>query len=401
MISSAPSVPPLRPAVASLARFLRSVRIGKQITPRVSGVLDLSRWVAAALVLVFHLGTNVLMPWAELPVEHRGAWQALLYALLNCGDQAVLWFFVSSGFLVGGGVLASIQARSFVLAGYAVNRTARIYAVLIPALVLGYVLDGARIFQYGLGSAGQETPEAYTAWAVLSNLLCLQTLVAPPLGSNRPLWSLAYEVWYYALFPLLLAPFWARGRGMVAALAGAAAILAFLLVFNPGMLGSFLVWLLGVAARVCPWPLLRSQRGAWLLAALAALAYPFLLPLLPSGAVKLLVGIAFASTLLATRFSRNDGALPFAEWHALFAGFSYSLYLVHAPILHSVLTFLQGRADPELRLLPAGLAPLLWGVSLFVLLAVCGYVFSCFTEAHTDRLRVALTQSLGLRRRPG
>ena len=40
------------------------------------------------------------------------------------------------------------------------------------------------------------------------NAFFLQTIVGPTFGSNGPLWSLAYEWWYYVLFPLALGAVW-------------------------------------------------------------------------------------------------------------------------------------------------------------------------------------------------
>jgi hypothetical protein len=40
------------------------------------------------------------------------------------------------------------------------------------------------------------------------NAFFLQTIAGPTFGSNGPLWSLAYEWWYYVLFPLVLAALW-------------------------------------------------------------------------------------------------------------------------------------------------------------------------------------------------
>src|SRR6185369_2558000 len=64
-------------------------------------------------------------------------------------------------------------------------------AVLIPALVLTAALDMAR----------GEGPNLLVA---LANAVFLQTIAAPTFGSDAPLWSLAYEFWYYVMFPLLM-----------------------------------------------------------------------------------------------------------------------------------------------------------------------------------------------------
>lgn len=69
----------------------------KRISPHTSNLLDLTRATAAALVVLFHARTYVL--GGKLPSDTIGS---ILYSFSNCGTQAVFWFFVISGYLVGG-----------------------------------------------------------------------------------------------------------------------------------------------------------------------------------------------------------------------------------------------------------------------------------------------------------
>lgn len=146
-------------------------------------------------MLVYHLRLIILAPETAVAAEYRGIWQQLLYLATDCGPQAVIWFLVTSGFLVGGSVVSAIRLQRFDLYRYFVNRISRLYVVLIPAPILGYALDEVRVLHYGLSPAGDETARSYDAWMVIANALCLQTVVAPMLGSNKPLWSLLPEKW--------------------------------------------------------------------------------------------------------------------------------------------------------------------------------------------------------------
>ncbi len=207
------------------------------------------------------------------------------------------------------------------------------------------------------------------------------------------IWSLAYKGWYYILFPLLLAPFWARRRSdVVIALLFAVAICA-LLARNPPILGGFSLFLLGAVARVAPAPLIRSQRVAWFAALSVVVFSPLLLEHLGNWA-KLLSGLAIANAILPSRFATNQPTLPGGAWHAVLAGFSFSLYMTHAPMLHVILTTVTGQREPPLGLQPMGREPLLWGASLFMALVLYGFLFSRVNEMQTDKVRRTLWSAL-------
>lgn len=54
------------------------------------------------------------------------------------GHQAVIIFFVLSGFFVGGGFISDINKN---IISYSIKRISRFYTVLFPALCLTFVLD--------------------------------------------------------------------------------------------------------------------------------------------------------------------------------------------------------------------------------------------------------------------
>src|SRR5262249_23783089 len=135
------------------------------------------------------------------------------YTVTSFGHDAVMVFFVLSGFLVGGAVVNAFRQRRWNLRQYAVARATRLYVVLIPALALTAFWD-----RLGLHWFGQHTiytgvadvfrhdffnvSERAGLGALLGNLFFVQTVLVPPFGSNDALWSLAFEGWYYVMFPL-------------------------------------------------------------------------------------------------------------------------------------------------------------------------------------------------------
>ncbi len=356
----------------------------QRVTPRTSLALDTTRWAAAALVLLYHLSTACLAPDADGP---------LLRLLEGAGPAAVIWFFVLSGYLIGGGVVLDMRRGRFRFARYASSRATRLYVVLLPALALGYAIDSARVALAGFSPVpGQEAPASYAASTIIGNLLCLQTITVPTLGSNGPLWSLACEGAYYVVAPLLLAPL-LRGRpaGMRWPLFGLAlTMLAGLWLGNPRVPRLFLTWLLGAALRLYAPQRRQAQRlglPAWIVAVALLLAYPLLLPRL-GGAVNLLVAASFAAALLTTIGDERPVPARAQRLSASLAGFSFSLYLVHVPILHGLLALWTGSRMDALRLpVLAGHAAMLALAAIVIPLA---WLFSRLTEARTDTVRAWL-----------
>ena len=107
---------------------------------------------------------------------------------------------------------------------YALNRVTRLYLVLIPGLLLTLFWDtlGLDFFPANPVYTGEPrlwshdfipVRERLTLEAFTANAFFLQTILAPPLGSNDALWSLSYEFWYYMIFPCLWLAVNAAARG--------------------------------------------------------------------------------------------------------------------------------------------------------------------------------------------
>ena len=110
------------------------------------------------MVLVYHVRLNILVAQQDVTPSYDGVIVKAIYLATDCGHQAVIWFFVISGFLVGGSVVNDIRRDRFQFGRYAINRFSRLYVVLIPALLIGYCIDEARIFLHGMSTG----PEAST-----------------------------------------------------------------------------------------------------------------------------------------------------------------------------------------------------------------------------------------------
>jgi len=60
---------------------------------------------------------------------------------ITLGNEAVMIFFVLSGYLVGGSAIGAMRRDTWSWRRYLLKRLTRLWVVLIPALVLGFALD--------------------------------------------------------------------------------------------------------------------------------------------------------------------------------------------------------------------------------------------------------------------
>jgi len=114
--------------------------------------------------------------------------------LLRFGQEAVILFFLLSGFVINYSFRNSSD-QSF--GTYFFKRSARIYIPLAFIFLLGYLGES-----YNKGAL--INPDL---WTLLKNILMLQdwgevkpNVLADPYMGNIPLWSLHYEWWFYMLY---------------------------------------------------------------------------------------------------------------------------------------------------------------------------------------------------------
>ncbi len=152
------------------------------------------------------------------------------------GHQAIMVFFVLSGYVIA----YVADTRENDLRTFLVARLARLWSVLVPALVLTVVCDilGRQFGADSRGFAGSPADHPLIRIGAMLSFLSETWVSIQPL-SNGAAWSLCLEFWYYVTFGLwtFMRPGWTR-IGMVSATA--------LLSGHKGLL-LFPVWLMGVA----------------------------------------------------------------------------------------------------------------------------------------------------------
>jgi peptidoglycan/LPS O-acetylase OafA/YrhL len=363
------------------------------IDTRAAVFLDLLRGLAALVVFAEHFRLLFFVGYNQIPTG-RSKW-GLAYLLASAGHQAVVVFFVLSGYLITGSVLRLVKTGRWSWRLYLTHRMVRLWIVLLPGLALGILWDRLGLFLHrapatysGANSVMIHDVAARLGFrVVLANALFLQTIKFPTLGSNGALWSLANEFWYYILFPCLMLMCWHGRRWPLRVVAGVAfALIAFFV--GPEILLGFPVWLMGTAlVYLRPMTIPRWVRG---MAAAIYVAVFFALSRSPgregwkNDIILGVVTMAFVWTLLCAREAANNRA-PWVLFSRTLSRFSFSLYVVHTPLLLLLASVLVG----DRRWQPSA-GHLLAGCGVAVLALAYAYLFASVTEFRTDALRTRI-----------
>lgn len=344
--------------------------------------LDWLRFGAAFMVMVSHVRGGHFAAYGDLAPPFHSPLVAMSFALTRLGGEAVVLFFVLSGFLVGGGSARRAIQGTFGSRVYLIDRVTRIYTPLIPALIL---TAGVVLFRGGHVSPG----------AFFGNLAGLQGVVVENFGGNAPLWSLAYEIWFYILWGGVLTLF--IGGGLSARILAWLCVLVGLAMFTKLAAVYLFCWLLGVVACFT-----RSVTPRWfgLAAALPLVGAGVILSQLttdsdslptrgfyawlPSHAVAMLVlslGFVVLVRTLATWEPQTLRGKVFEQWGAPLAAFSYTLYLTH----FAVLGFWEGFSHERARELNLSSFSL-FGAKILACLGFAWVIYFLF-ERQTGRIR--------------
>jgi peptidoglycan/LPS O-acetylase OafA/YrhL len=265
------------------------------------------------------------------------------------------------------------------------------------------VYSGApRPWQHDFFSVG----DRLTLQALLGNLCFVQTIWVPPLGSNDPLWSLSFEFWYYLLFPcgwLALfgktTPRWQRALYAAFCAAG-------LLIVGKTIALYFPIWLLGTAIHLLPRiPCLGRLAGA--LTAVVVVLFGLVMGLTHLSAFKAALGdstiavdyvtaISFAVVLYLVLDNRTPSRRSaYAAISRELATFSYTLYVVHMPLL----IVLRAALLPDEPWTPDVLHIVLAGLLALFSLAYA-FAIARLTEGRTEAIRDWIWERLKPQPRP-
>lgn len=364
--------------------------------------LDVMRAGAAQAVLLGHLYQLFFFG------SHAGPESALTMAVhakimffSNYAHEAVIVFFVLSGYLVGGPAARSMMSGRFSWKSYLPDRLVRLWTVLLPCLVLTFALDMVST-HFGSGlhfltSWSSFFPRDWVnadTWSVermIANAAFLIRLTAPQYGTNVSLWSLANEFWYYMMLPAFATVlFGSKSQRAFSAivLLTVAYLLHGVQYLLPAFMMGFGIWMVGAVLYN-----LSSMKAAAPIALALLLSSGLLLwTVTPEKGTLVhdaLIGVGTAGIIGLARFipARGFGAIG-----KFFASYSFSLYAIHVPVLVLLFSF-----DPMTAIdRPYGSADLLrfigYAVATNAVAVAFWFVFEKRTASIKRALRDAITE---------
>lgn len=352
--------------------------------------LDILRALAAALVLLSHWRALFFVDYPAL--QAHKALLAVPYILSGAGRQAVIIFFVLSGYLIGSSVLRNVRRGTWQWREYFFQRLTRLWIVLIPALILCAVLDGVGLASHAApllyhghvkNNVTVDVAAVHGVREFFGNMFFLQQTSTQMYGSDGPLWSLANEFWYYLMFPCALIAIrpgvkwrWRVIHGM--------ALAAMLMLLSPAIVKLFPAWLAGAALAYVKLPQISRMLRLVLIVAYVPvfffLAKAHFIPMTLSDYLLTAATIPLMVSLLSYRSAAGE-----TRWVRLArrsAGCSYTVYLVHVPFLTLIAALLvhDSRWQP-------GMGE--FGIALGVLALTVAYAYAVasVTEFRTAELR--------------
>lgn len=342
--------------------------------------LDLLRFLAALTVVIVHMRGAAFVEYGALAETDKTPIVTIAYAITRVAHEAVLFFFVLSGFLVGGRAFSRIAQGTFRPTDYAIDRFVRIMLPLIPALGLTAII---RIIVDGSFDIGN----------LVGNIFALQGILVPPFGENNSLWSLSYEVWFYVLaYAIGLAA--TKKELHLPSVIMIALVACIFTSLDPIYL---FCWLIGAMAY-----LRMPKRYSWKIMLLSCLIFLFSVAAIEinsesnslaierfrdyipsSDILRILLSISIAAILQQLLFVKPKTSLMRSvdRLGTVLAASSYTLYLTHRPVIQVLWWFGLQRAS-DINYLTIGI----YGGCVVICLMSSWLLYLCF-EKHTNRVK--------------
>jgi peptidoglycan/LPS O-acetylase OafA/YrhL len=289
--------------------------------------LDALRGVAIVSVFIFHAlycgYSNGELPWGHYFRSFNVGWSFLIVSPFTIGSAGVALFFALSGFCIHASFMKRPEWKDFTL-----RRFWRIYPPYCFALCL---------FAFIKSSSG---------WQVFSHALLIHNLFSETFtGINPNFWSIAVEVQLYAIYPLLIFLAcrigWGRSVVLLAVIEAALRIVS--CFYAPRWLrdSPFTFWFSWSVGAYVAQAYVKGQRlpftgwpTGWILfaaiaATMAKATNNFAFPLFALFGATWIANSTAHGTLLSSNIWLARHLRKAGLW-------SYSLYLIHHPIIAMV-----------------------------------------------------------------
>lgn len=300
-----------------------------QLNPAQASAINFIRGLSAQGVLIGHL-----LFW-------DGFLDDKMYArYYGLASYCVVVFFVLSGFLICN---SALQKKNYLFKHFVLDRFTRIYTALVPALVLVFAIDFFLIYKSnGFFLWGLYLKEFIGNILMLQEFPVLQTLqnltnndifYMPYFGSDLPLWTLSIEWWLYMLFGwVMLGNYSNKLKFWLVAFTFAIVPVYQLFIGTHMGKGLVIYWVIGC---LIPFALdqLKEKKfhGGWISLLLVVLSFFGFIYGFEIGAFIFWFGLVSSLKYL----ENND--IIFHKFFDKFienvAGYSFSLYLLHYPLI--------------------------------------------------------------------
>lgn len=336
--------------------------------------LDLIRVISALLVVMVHVRCEFINTYTQLEVESQNLFTQFFFFANSFGTQAVLIFFILSGFLVGGRTIERILDKSVNLKDYIIDRSVRIFTPLIASIVLIVIID-------------QFTKTPHSIWELIGNLLGLQGVLVGDAGGV--FWTLAYEIWFYVLIGAIICLTISKNKSLgftsiFLALVVFANIKTYLLFFLIlGIIGYYLSknklpkYIVYVSIIVCI--------TSWILINFASetlVKDRLTFDLISIQSLSLIFGASITIVISQIVNIKPTGKLSkLDKIGSKLSVFSYSLYITHyqcCRIMHFI-------GVPKLS--DVNISTILWFVFEIICCIIFAYIFYLLTEKHTNKIK--------------
>lgn len=351
--------------------------------------LDAIRFFAAFMVLFSHSRIPFFLAWGDLPIEDKNTSTFIFYTLGRLGHEAVIIFFVLSGFLVGGVGFKRIFSNNFNTSSYFIDRSVRILLPLISAIlffVIVSILLGNHI----------------DLITILGNLLSLQGVFVNNLVA--PFWSLSYEVWFYIFIGAI--GFVASQNDYQKKLYGFIIFSIVAIIFVSGLKAHYLlIWLMGAVSYLSrpekfnKWIFSLSIIGFILFVALwqickdsDSLSIPFKID--NKELIEIIMSLFFClfiQQVILIKPSNKLTKLIEIQFGKL-ACFSYTLYLCHPIIFLLIWEYIYDKGTYDISFINI----LKW-ISVMLIAMLGSYIIYLFAEKHTYRVKRIIKEKLNLK----
>jgi peptidoglycan/LPS O-acetylase OafA/YrhL len=329
----------------------------KNNSPKEILFLDGLRGLAALYVLIHHARWLLWEGYNEgflIHPQQYSIFNKLLvyfFSFFRFGYEAVLLFFILSGFVIHLRYAIRIKengsAVPFDYWAFIKKRILRIYPPFIFVLLLTFFLDTLGMYlNYSIYNSNtsnlfinQHVHADHSMLTLLGNLIFTLKIYVPAWGTNEALWSLALEWWFYMLYPLF---FYIHRKNILASTLIIAILFCLSFIPFPGYLllpervfYYMIIWWLGVL--LADIYTKRINLDFKWISPLFLLLILLLLNLIPEYFIAykaLLWGLGFTG-LFAFLFHLKENNIIIAFLNKLkpLGSFSYSLYVIHFPVL--------------------------------------------------------------------